>query len=176
MFVTVMLIPLVQAGIQYEPKYSCVNGYLETNITAIVDGEYTEIYYSNVSCSPYDCAYNGIECDSPDNVDKVGVTINSGIFMIAAIIMLLMSYYTRAEDKYWLSMKYLYLAVGFLLMINSAGLVSGIFEFGPNSFTTLSWNSYLLILMTFLISFFIFFLKEMQEYFKKLKIKKGYLK
>lgn len=167
LILSLFLIPNVSATIN--PIYNCTDSYLTTNISGIIDGDWTEIFWNNVSC-PFGCAENGLECNSPQNVDMASVSLSSIIFMVLAIVFFLMS--NQVKGDFW-PMKYLFLFIGFVYMLLAVALIGGMFIFGQNNISNLVWMGWYVLSTTFIFILLVTGLKEGKDYIQRLKIKKG---
>ncbi len=161
-------LPLIcSAQITPTTTYDCEAGYLLTNITGQIDGEFIPLWIDNTSCD-FGCADNGIECNTPLKVDKLAVSINAAIFVVVALFFFVLSMNLNVSSKRFYIMKYFYMALSFVYIIPGMGMMAGIYYFGQNNIASLSWTGWIGFIVVFIFTILVLFLTELEEYVKGL--------
>jgi len=148
--------------------YNCTGNHLITNITAMIDGDLVELWYSNVTC-PHGCSINGVECNDPANVDKASVSITAMVFMALGIIFLLLSQKINLFNKKYYAMKYLYFAAAFAYFIITIGLLGSINIFGQDNIANLSMSGYYVLIVVAVFTFLVVFFTHIEEWYNAMR-------
>ena len=147
--------------------YNCSDGYLLTNVSGEFNGVYRELIFRNTTC-PYGCADNEIECNDPKNIDHGSVVFNAAIFVVIAIIFLFLSFTLKITKGRFYYIKYMFLAMTFIYMLLSVGLLGSMYIFGQDNISSIVWSGWFILAMSFIFTFALFFVTELQEYVKSL--------
>lgn len=150
------------------PLYNCTNGYLLTNVTAWMSGSLIELFVYNETCA-FGCADNGLECNSPLNVDQTSVGMNAALFMVMAVIFLYLSQKMQIVNKKYYVLKYLFFSLTFIYMMLAVGLLGGSFVFGQDNLSAIIWSGWYVLMFAFLFMLLMIFVSEAEEYVKSLK-------
>jgi hypothetical protein len=163
----VILTPFANA-MSGSATFNCTDGYLITNDTAIINGDLIEVYYDNETCS-LGCATNGIECNSPANVDRLAAVVSALMFLVAGAFFYFFSSQLKEANKKYYVLKYLHLFVALICLLMGVLLTAGIYTLGQNEITNYSMLGFLIILGTICWTAFTIILVEIENYIDKLK-------
>ena len=126
--------------------YNCTADYVTTNITAIQNGNYREIFYNNISCNGLECADNGLECNSNQNVDPV---LLLAIGVVLGLVAFVFGYLSVAmADKHY-PLQLVFLGVSILTLITDLAILLGAFTYTQSGLSVVLAGHYTLLMWMF---------------------------
>ena len=93
---------------------------------------------------------------------------NAAIFVVIAIIFLFLSFTLKITKGRFYYIKYMFLAMTFIYMLLSVGLLGSMYIFGQDNISSIVWSGWFILAMSFIFTFALFFVTELQEYVKSL--------